>query len=101
MKLIDKIESRERCTEAGWDAYDYLMDEPVDRGFILSLRPLGSFVFLDMLAKPFFKIESDHFLIKGIMGDPFFRVAHHREDASVCEHLEELLSGYDNRKEEK
>ena len=60
MKIIDKIASRERCAEAGWYAWDFILDQPMDDAFILSLRPLGSFVYLSMLSKPFFKIESVH-----------------------------------------
>ena len=75
MKIIDKIASRERCAEAGWYAWDFILDQPMDDAFILSLRPLGSFVYLSMLTKPFFKIESDDRLIKGLRGDSFFRVA--------------------------
>ena len=77
MKIIDKAESRERCAEAGWYAWDFILDQPMDDDFILSLRPLGSFVYLQMLARPFFKIESDYRLIKGLRGDDFFRVAVH------------------------
>ena len=57
MKILGKQPSREKCAESGWFATDYLLDAPIDRAFILSLRPLGSFVYLDMLKEPFFKIE--------------------------------------------
>ncbi len=49
MKILGKQPSREKCAESGWFATDYLLDAPIDRAFILSLRPLGSFVYLDML----------------------------------------------------
>ena len=48
MKIIDKIASRERCAEAGWYAWDFILDQPMDDAFILSLRPLGSFVYLSI-----------------------------------------------------
>ncbi|MDY3919808.1 MAG: hypothetical protein SOZ59_12575 [Candidatus Limivivens sp.] len=93
MKILERIESRERCAESGWYAYDYILDGPMDPEFIRSLRPLGSFVYLTMLAKPFFKIESDYFLIKGLEGDSFFRMAvhddHHEKLAEVEAFLEE------------
>ena len=58
MKLIDRIESRERCAESGWYAYDYCMDEPLAPEFIRALKPLGNFVYLSMLTKDFpFQIE--------------------------------------------
>ena len=47
MKILGKQPSREKCAESGWFATDYLLDAPIDRAFILSLRPLGSFVYLD------------------------------------------------------
>ena len=49
MKIIGKRPSREKCAESGWLATDYLMDAPIDREFILKLKPLGGFVYLDML----------------------------------------------------
>ena len=68
MKIIGKQPSREKCAESGWFAWDYLLDEPVEREFILKLRPLGGFTYLDMLKQPFFKIDSDYYMIKGIQG---------------------------------
>lgn len=91
MKLLEKIESKERCAEAGWFAYDFIMDEETDKDFILKLRALGSFVFMEMLKKPFYKIESDHYMIKGIMGDPFFRMAVHKDYTEELTKMEEFI----------
>ena len=55
MKIIGKQPSREKCAESGWFAWDYLLDEPVEREFILKLRPLGGFTYLDMLKQPVFE----------------------------------------------
>ena len=52
MKIIGKQPSREKCAESGWFAWDYLLDEPIEREFILKLRPLGGFTYLDMLKQP-------------------------------------------------
>ena len=38
MKILGKQPSREKCAESGWFATDYLLDAPIDRAFILSLR---------------------------------------------------------------
>lgn len=60
MKVLQIIESRERCAEAGWFAYDFLLDAPLDKEFIRNLRGIGgSFVFLEMLKNPwlFFPIN--------------------------------------------
>lgn len=92
MKITEKRESRERCAEAGWFAWDYMTDEPVDRTFILSLRPLGSFIYLDMLKEPFYKIESDYYMIKGVQGKQFFRVAVHGKHEELLEKLEKYIN---------
>lgn len=78
MKVIRKEESRERCAESGWFAWDLILDGPMDQEFILSLKPLGAFSYLPMLKKPFFKVESDYFFLKGVQGDDFLRAAIHR-----------------------
>lgn len=78
MKVLQIIESRERCAEAGWFAYDFLLDALLDKEFIRNLRGIGgSFVFLEMLKNPFFKLEADHYILKGVVGNDFFRMAVH------------------------
>lgn len=80
MKIVKITESRERCVEAGWFAYDILLDAPMDKKFIISLRGIGgSFVFLEMLKNPFFKLEADHYILKGVIGNDFFRMAVHAD----------------------
>lgn len=82
MKITKITESRERCAEAGWFAYDFLLKEPMDKEFIRSLRGIGgSFVFLEMLKNPFFKLEADHYILKGVIGNDFFRMAVHGDYA--------------------
>lgn len=77
MKITDITRSPEPCTEAGWMAFQYYLERPVGRELIMALRPLGSLVFLDMLAQPFFKVENEHYMIKGLLGDGSIRVAVH------------------------
>lgn len=91
MKVIDRIPSRERCAEAGWYAWDFILEGPMDDAFIRALRPLGSFVYLPMLAKPFFKIESAYCLIKGLRGDDFMRVAVHNDHRDELVEIEAFL----------
>lgn len=91
MKILGKQPSREKCAESGWFATDYLLDQPIDREFILSLKPLGSFVYLDMLKEPFFKIESDYYMIKGVQGKDYFRIAVHGKHEEELEKLEGFL----------
>ncbi len=66
-------------------AFQYYLEHPVSRELIMALRPLGSLVFLDMLAQPFFKVENEHYMIKGLLGDGSIRVAVHGE------HLDEQI----------
>lgn len=95
MKIREIIESRERCVEAGWFAYDILLDLPMDKEFIRSLRGFGgSFVFLEMLRAPFFKLEADHYILKGVIGNDFFRMAVHRDDAEKeLERVKQYIDG--------
>lgn len=91
MKILERVESKERCAEAGWYAYDYLLDQEITADFIKKLKPLGSFVFLSMLSKPFFKIETDHYLIKGIEHDTFFRTAVHGDYLEELDRIEAFI----------
>ncbi|MBQ5961326.1 MAG: hypothetical protein IJL53_11825 [Firmicutes bacterium] len=75
MKILEIIPSRENCVEAGWYAYDYLLAAPVDKALVDLLRPLGSMTYLGMLRRPFFKIDTAEYSIKGIEGNDFFRIA--------------------------
>lgn len=91
MKILEIIPSRERCAEAGWHAYDFILERPMDDDFIRSLRPLGSFLYMQMLKKPFFKIESEHYLLKGIRGDEFFRMAVHGDHLDEMKNVENMI----------
>ncbi|MFV0362522.1 MAG: hypothetical protein ACK5LL_05455 [Suipraeoptans sp.] len=79
MRVLEVNSSKERCTESGWDAYDVVIESNIDEEFISALRPLGALVYMPMLKKPFFKVESDYFFLKGIVGDNCFRLASHRD----------------------
>ena len=91
MKIVQVTSSPEPCTEAGWMAFQYYLDGPVTRDFIQGLRPLGSFVFLASLARPFFKIENEHYMIKGLLGDGSIRVAVHGEHLDEQEPIKERI----------
>ena len=91
IEVIKRIESQERCAEAGWYAYDFLLAEPITEEEILGLGPLGSFIYLSMLKKPFFKIENHHYFIKGILGDDFFRVAIQKDYPDLLEEIQRLV----------
>ncbi len=93
MKITDRRRSLEACTEAGWDAFDLLTEEPLSDEDIESLRRIeGSFLYMKQLKKPFFKIESHNYVIKGVKGDPFFRFAVHRDHIDEVDRMAALLS---------
>ena len=50
-----------------------------------------SFVYLDMLKEPFFKIENDYYMIKGVQGKDYFRIAVHGKHEDELQKLEEFL----------
>ncbi len=88
MRFLERTKSTEPCVEAGWTAFDYHIDAPIDREFVLSLRPLGTLLFMENLAKPFFKIETHKYIIKGVVGNDFFRIAIERESLDELAILE-------------
>ncbi len=93
MKIIDRRRSLEPCTESGWDAYDLITEDPLTDEDIRSLRCMdGSFIYLKQLKKPFFKIESHNYVIKGVKGDSFFRFAVHHDHVDDVLHLAEIFA---------
>lgn len=91
MTITSITRSPEPCTEAGWIAYQYELSQPISRDIILSLRPLGSFLFLETLAQPFFKIQNHHYMIKGLLNDTSIRVAVHRDHQDEQEPIKQLI----------
>ncbi len=94
MKIIDVKESRERCAESGWFAYDYFLEKTVDREFIMSFKTTGSLTYLPMLKKPFFKVESDYVFIKGMEGDDFIRIAVHDKHREALDEVVENINNF-------
>lgn len=92
IKITGYEESRERCSESGWFAYDYLLETPMEKEDVLRLRSLGSFLFLSMLAQPFFKVENDNYIIKGIQGEDHFRIAVHKDYQEKVDEIMGLLN---------
>lgn len=93
MKIIEKRRSLERCTESGWDAVDLILDEPMDDDFIMRFKRIeGSFIYLSMLKNPFFKVENHNYILKGVKGNDFFRVAMHRDYIDKVSEFVEILN---------
>jgi hypothetical protein len=94
VRILEITPSPEPCTEAGWMAFQYHLEQRVCKDFIIALRPLGTLVFLESLAKPFFKIESHHYMIKGLLGDKSIRVAVHGEHLGEQEGIKKLIESW-------
>ena len=94
MKLTGINRSLEPCVEAGWDAYNLQFDGKVDDAFVRALRPLGgSFLFMRQLAKPFFKVESNYYIVRGVVGDDFIRVGVHADSPEELSRIEAFVRG--------
>lgn len=83
--------SPEPCQEARWAAWQWHLDSTVTRDFAVGLRSLGSLMLLDTLRQPFFKIESHHYMIKGLLGDSSIRVACHRDYQDELETIQHTI----------
>ena len=93
MKITDRRKSLEACTESGWDAFDLLTEAPLDDEDIESLRQIeGSFLYMKQLKKPFFKIESHNYVIKGVRGDSFLRFAVHKDHVDEIDRMIDMTS---------
>ncbi len=91
MKVLDKQESIELCTESGWNAYDLTVDEHIDKDTIKRLGSLGFLTYLGMLSQPFYRIEREHYMIKGLEGSRSIRVAMLNGEEEILERVTELL----------
>lgn len=91
MIITNITRSPEPCTEAGWLAFQYELEHPVSRDFIIALRPLGSFIFLESLAQPFFKIQNHHYMIKGLLNATSIRVAVHKDHQDEQQPIKQLI----------
>lgn len=95
MKIIRKEESREQCTEAGWYAYDYQLEQELKKEHILQFRELGGdFIYLTSLQHPFFKVEDHYFMIKGVEGKDVVRLSVYKAyEQELCENVEVFFNG--------
>ena len=95
MRIIRITPSPEPCAEAGWHASQYQLDGVVTRELVMSLRPLGSLLLMDSLRQPFFKIESHHYMLKGLLGSDSIRVAVHRDHEDETHFIKQQICNYE------
>ncbi len=92
MRVTDRRESIELCTESGWQAYDLILDGQMDRDTILRLGKLGDLTYLEMLKQPFYRIEQNYYMIKGLEGADRLRVAMLGGYEEILERVEEAIA---------
>lgn len=92
MKVIAVKESVELCTESGWSAYDMFLDEKMDRETILKLKDLGDLTYLETLKQPFYRVEQNFYMIKGLEGADRLRTAMLSGHEEILERVKEILS---------
>jgi hypothetical protein len=98
MKVLEIEKSFEKCAEAGWFGYDFILDTAVEPDFVHYLSQLGNMIFLSSLKEPFFKIENDRLIVKGICNQKNIRVAvRSTEEESVLAETEKVINNYGNR----
>lgn len=88
MAILEIQKSYEKCAEAGWYGYDFILEKAVSPALIKYLGKLGNLIFLSSLANPFFKVETSDLIIKGVCNKNEIRVAIH--NPTETERLEEV-----------
>lgn len=91
MKVTETTESVELCTESGWSAYDVTVDEPIDAHTILELGSLGTLTYLSALKQPFYRIEEQYYMIKGLEGKSQLRVAMLIGEEQILDRVKDIL----------
>ena len=92
MKVLDRRESVELCTESGWSAYDMILAGKMDRETILEMGKLGDLTYLEMLKQPFYRIEQNFYMIKGLQGADRLRVAMLMGHEEILERVEQVIA---------
>ncbi len=74
MKILRIARSGEECQQAGWIGLDIFFDQTVTEEQVLLWESLGDLVYLPQLRQPFYRIASQNFLIKGLVGMEYLRI---------------------------
>jgi hypothetical protein len=76
---------------------EYVLDKPLNEGFLKFLENFGTVRFLEQLRKPYFSFEKDLFIsIKGFVGDSNVEVRYKKEFKDlVGDYFHLLLYYYD------
>lgn len=93
MRVIEVRESLEPCEEAGWAAYDMILDTQMDEETIGRLGDLGALTYLGMLKQPFYRVEQPYYMIRGLKGARHLRVSMLRGEEEILGAVKQLLNG--------
>lgn len=91
MNIIKYNKSSEVCNEINWHAYDVFFDDIIDESFILNLKFFGKLIYLKNLNNPFFKINTNEYIIKGTQNDTKLRIAIYNNDSYILNFILENI----------
>ena len=91
-RVIGIERSPELCAESGWYAHIFTLSDPVDEALVKKLEPFGRTMLLRQLARPFFAVRTERFIIRGIFGDSFIRVGVPERGAPEIDTLREHIN---------
>ena len=95
MRILKSIQTRV-CVD-GSLMKEYVLNEPLTKGFLKFLENFGTVRFHEQLRKPYFSFEKEHFIsIKGFVGDSNVEVRYKKESQDVvADYFHLLLYYYD------
>lgn len=95
MRILKSVQTKV-CVD-GSLMKEYVLDKPLNEGFLKFLENFGTVRFLEQLRKPYFSFEKDLFIsIKGFVGDSNVEVRYKKEFKDlVGDYFHLLLYYYD------
>ena len=79
MKILSIEKSLEDCQQVRGQGYDLHMSRAVMEEDIEKWRGLGDMIYMKQLRRPFFKISSRQYIIRGFLGSSTVRIGCSRE----------------------
>lgn len=94
LKIVGIEDSLTECTQYDWYGVDIEFDTELTDRTVEMWRTLGDMSYLKELKKPFFKICTDNFVIRGFVGDRIIRIGCRRSflDLKNRKEIAKLLS---------
>ena len=78
MRILKSVQTKV-CVD-GSLMKEYVLNKPLNEGFLKFLENFGTVRFLEQLRKPYFSFEKEHFIsIKGFVGDSNVEVRYKKE----------------------